>query len=159
MKDIKGYEGLYAITENGEVWSYISNKFMKQFDNGQGYMYVKLFKDGKQHTKRVNILVAEAYLEPHPEDGQKYLVDHIDETDRKNNHYTNLQWLTYSENLQKANMRRPRPRIPVRCVETGEVFANQAEAARAIGKHRYGINSVLKGKQKTCGGYHWEYAV
>lgn len=29
MKDIKGYEGLYAITENGEVWSYISNKFMK----------------------------------------------------------------------------------------------------------------------------------
>lgn len=22
MKDIKGYEGLYAITEDGEVWSY-----------------------------------------------------------------------------------------------------------------------------------------
>lgn len=29
MKDIKNYEGLYAITEDGRVWSYKSNRFLK----------------------------------------------------------------------------------------------------------------------------------
>ena len=29
MKDIKGYEGLYAITSCGKVWSYHSKKFLK----------------------------------------------------------------------------------------------------------------------------------
>ena len=28
MKDIKGYEGLYAVTEDGKVWSYKSKKFL-----------------------------------------------------------------------------------------------------------------------------------
>lgn len=28
MRDIKGYEGLYAVTSCGRVWSYRSNKFL-----------------------------------------------------------------------------------------------------------------------------------
>lgn len=28
MKDIKGYEGLYAITEDGQVWSYRRKKYL-----------------------------------------------------------------------------------------------------------------------------------
>lgn len=28
MRDIVGFEGLYAITSCGKVWSYKSNKFM-----------------------------------------------------------------------------------------------------------------------------------
>lgn len=29
IKDIPGYEGLYAATEDGRIWSYRSNKFLK----------------------------------------------------------------------------------------------------------------------------------
>ena len=42
MKDIKGYEGLYAVTENGQVWSYRSQIFLKPMANKDGY----LSKDG-----------------------------------------------------------------------------------------------------------------
>lgn len=47
----------------------------------------------------------------------------------------------------------------VRCVETGEVFADCADAAAAVGVNRYGINSCLLGYQKTAGGYHWERVI
>jgi DNA-directed RNA polymerase subunit N (RpoN/RPB10) len=46
--------------------------------------------------------------------------------------------------------------VPVRCVETGKVYKSQAQAARELGIHRYGISNVITGKQKTAGGYHWE---
>ena len=47
----------------------------------------------------------------------------------------------------------------MRCVETGEVFKNMREAAKAIDRHHYGINLCLLGKQQTCGGYHWERVI
>ena len=37
MVDIKNYEGLYAITEDGKVWSHRSKKFLKPRNNGHGY--------------------------------------------------------------------------------------------------------------------------
>lgn len=37
MKPIKNYEGLYAITSCGKVWSYKTNKFLAPTDSGQGY--------------------------------------------------------------------------------------------------------------------------
>ena len=44
MKDIKNYEGLYAITMTGRVWSYRRKMFLKAVDNGRGYLSVKLYK-------------------------------------------------------------------------------------------------------------------
>jgi group I intron endonuclease len=47
---------------------------------------------------------------------------------------------------------------PVRCVETGEVFLSIIEAGIAKGiKSPINISTVCRGKQKTCGGFHWEY--
>ena len=46
MKDIKGYEGLYAITSCGKVWSYRSKKFLKPAKHQNGYLKVVLYKDG-----------------------------------------------------------------------------------------------------------------
>ena len=43
----------------------------------------------------------------------------------------------------------------VLCVETGQVFDCIADAEKWLGKS--GICSCLKGRQKTCGGFHWEY--
>lgn len=43
------------------------------------------------------------------------------------------------------------------CVETGIVYQSLQEAANTIGIHRSGISNVLLGKNKTAGGFHWEY--
>lgn len=45
----------------------------------------------------------------------------------------------------------------VRCVETGTIFDSVSEAAAFVGKYISGVIACCKGKQKTCGGYHWEY--
>lgn len=45
----------------------------------------------------------------------------------------------------------------VRCVETGAIFDSVSEAAAFVGKYISGVIACCKGKQKTCGGYHWEY--
>ena len=52
MKDIKGFEGKYKITENGEIWSYnlYAHKEPKQMktylDSKNKYVYIKLSKEG-----------------------------------------------------------------------------------------------------------------
>lgn len=45
----------------------------------------------------------------------------------------------------------------VRCVETGIVYDSITRAGEAINRSSSGISACLKGKMKTCGGYHWEY--
>ena len=42
---------------------------------------------------------------------------------------------------------------PVRCVETGEVYRSQWAAERATGF--CGVHKACRGRQRTCGGYHW----
>ena len=67
--------------------------------------------------------------------------------------------MTRKENLDTDSFRRKqliKIFTKVRCVETGKVYNSQKDAALAVGIHPYGITCVLKGCQKTAGGYHWE---
>ena len=45
----------------------------------------------------------------------------------------------------------------IRCVETGEIFDSIKTAAEHYGLKRPNISAVLAGKNKTSGGFHWEY--
>ena len=94
MVDIKGYEGRYAITEEGKVWSYKRKKWMKTRTSNAGYESINL-TDGKR-TKETFIhrLVAEAYI-PNPDNLP--VVNHKDE-DKTNNNVSNLEWCTYKYN-------------------------------------------------------------
>lgn len=108
MKDIKGYEGMYAVTRDGRVWSYpkgkhsgiwmtlslIGNTNLK--DNL--YQSVGLFVDNKLKRRRVHRLVAQTFL-PNPEN--KPQVNHID-GNKLNNHVDNLEWATPGENIRHA---------------------------------------------------------
>ena len=63
LRDIPGFEGKYAVTEDGQVWSYQSKKFMKIANGNNGYKQVCLTLD-KNRSKNFYIhrLVALAYL-------------------------------------------------------------------------------------------------
>ena len=99
MKDVVGYEGLYAITSCGKVWSYKRKRFLTPYNSGNGYLKVKLFKDNEEKQYRIHRLVAEAYL-PNPENLPQ--VDHID-NDKTHNYVNNLQWITHRDNSRKSN--------------------------------------------------------
>lgn len=158
MRDIKGFEGLYAVTSCARVWSYKSQKFLKPALNGQGYLTVSLSKDGEQKTYKIHKLVAEAYLVN--EDPSKY-TDVAHKDDIKTHCYlNNLEYQTHRDNIKhSARSGFKRNCTPIRCVELNQVFETQAAAAREIGINRQCIVNVLAGKQKTAGGYHFERVI
>lgn len=158
MKDIPDFEGLYAITNDGRVWSYRRKRFLKSSSNNYGYLFVALFKNGRSTTKRINRLVAEAYCEK-PEGWEPtWDVAHLDDC-RTNNHWTNLAWQTRKQNMDTDHFRnnhRSRGACPVLCVETGTVYPSQAAAARDLGVCARSISSCICGHLNTTGGYHFK---
>jgi outer membrane murein-binding lipoprotein Lpp len=98
-KIIKNFEK-YSVSNFGNVKNSITEHILKPADNGQGYLCVSLSRNGKGFNKRVNRLVAEAFLE---NPNNKPYVDHID-NNRANNRLENLRWATFSENQMNSSL-------------------------------------------------------
>lgn len=116
-KEVKGYEGLYEVSNLGRVRS-LGRKFprkngtigarkaqiKKQCETGkrknkQGYLCTRMLdKNNISKAQLVHILVARAFIE-NPEN--KPTVNHKD-GNKHNNNVDNLEWSTYSENNQHA---------------------------------------------------------
>ena len=103
MRDIPGFEGLYAITEDGRVWSYKKLRnpagWRKTITNWSGYERIQLRKNGQYHYSSIHRLVASTYL-PNPSNLPE--VNHKD-GDKQNNRVENLEWCTHSENIRHAD--------------------------------------------------------
>lgn len=97
-KSIEGYEGLYEISNLGNVRSIRRNKVMKPGSHRFGYRYVILCKEGSNKSVLVHRLVANAFISRIP---GKEDVNHID-GDKSNNCVENLEWVSKSENMQHA---------------------------------------------------------
>lgn len=160
MKDIKGFEGFYAITEEGEVWSYRSKKFLSKKLSQKGYYEVLFSVDGKRTYKRVNRLVAEAFI-PNPNGLPE--VNHLNEV-KTDNRVENLEWVSTIDNCNYGtrNQRIKEKLIgksgtKVLCVETNTVYNSVSEAAKAINRTERALLYCLSGTYKTCGKLHWKY--
>ena len=99
-KDIVGYDGLYKISECGEVLNTKRNKLQKSYRHGRGYNRISLTSRGLQRNHYVHRLVGNAFLETPEHIGQTQ-INHID-GNKNNNHYSNLEWVTPSENMKHA---------------------------------------------------------
>ena len=148
MRDVKGYEGLYAVTSCGKVWSYKNKKFLETHISNRGYLRVSLCKDGKMKHYSVHRLVAEAYI---PNKDNLPQVDHID-NDKTHNYVNNLQWITHKDNVRKGN------NIPILQYDLDGNFIREWECAADVGKEVKGnICHCSKGKLKSAYGYMWKY--
>lgn len=108
MKKVQGYEGIYAVNEQGEVFSLDrlvigvdgvtyprkGRKLSPGLNKVTGYYYVSLWKDNKGKSFAVHRLVAQAFI-PNPDN--KPEVNHKD-SNRLNCCVTNLEWVSSSEN-------------------------------------------------------------
>ena len=97
-KDIEGYEGLYKISNYGEVWSVRKQGLLKKGKCATGYYSVSLAKNKKQKTFTIHRLVAIHFID---NPLKKPCVNHMDES-RTNNHYSNLEYASYYENNKHA---------------------------------------------------------
>ena len=95
MDELKGYEKLYKINKNGEIWSNHYNKIMTPTLNKTGYYNIELSK-GKQDIKQTSIhrLLAIQYI---PNPNNLKMVDHIDRN-KTNNCLENLRWASSRTN-------------------------------------------------------------
>ena len=105
-KEVVGYEGLYEVSDEGNVRSLVNNKQntrrvpkvmrLKKVSKTSNYAFmdVTLRKDGKNRTFRVHRLVGEAFV-PNPD--SLPFINHKDE-DPLNNKADNLEWCTQKYN-------------------------------------------------------------
>lgn len=93
FRDIPEHEN-YAISNKGRVWSKKRDKFLTLSVNSSNYKKVVL--DGKNHY--VHRLVAKVFCS-NPDELEE--VNHID-GNKWNNNYTNLEWVSKSDNAKHA---------------------------------------------------------
>lgn len=155
-KSISGYEGLYEISNTGEVKSLISEKLLRPWMHKKGYLEVKLVKDRQHKTFKVHRLVAEAFI---PNTENKEQVNHID-GNKQNNCVENLEWCDDFENrthAHKNGLRKMEEIIEIEMLSIDgdyiDKFQSISEASRKTGINIGNISRCCNGGCKTAGGY------
>jgi len=167
-KDIRGYEGLYKISNKGRVYSLYKHKIMKWKTNNRGYHTVGLVKNGKYKYYLVHRLVAEHFV-PNPNNYPQ--VNHKDEN-KDNNCAENLEWCTnhynalYGTRIERTSNNRGyrlsrekmKKRVIGRSMSNGEIIILDAiKDGEKFGFDPTSIVHCCKGRAKSHKGFIWEY--
>lgn len=165
-KDVVGYEGYYQISNLGNVMR--NKKQLKKIVDKNGYVFVRLYKNGKQKHFSVHRLVAVAFI-PNPQNLPE--VNHID-ANKENNFVNNLEWCTHTENmvhakimkLQKFNPLKgslnPNSKSVMQYDTDGnfiKIWDCMESAAKSLHGNRRNIYKACNHKQKSAYGYIWKY--
>lgn len=162
-KAVLGYEGLYEISNYGNVKALNYKclgivKIIRQSTSCYGYKVVGLSKNGKTKQFFVHRLVAIAFV---PNPNGYPIVNHKDEN-KTNNNEDNLEWCTNKYNLNYGSAREKMVRgkrksvlqYDINC-NLIKVFRSISEAARETGLCRAHISACYRGENRTHGGFFW----
>jgi hypothetical protein len=170
----------YLITEDGQIWSTIKNRWLKPQHNNCGYIMYYLISPLDMKWYSVHRLVALTYIGEPPT--AKHEIDHID-GNKGNNHYSNLRWCTHSENILRSyreqgrisyskGKNRPSPGLetrmkmsdaknkPIEIYKGGELITEYPSIAKACESkvfNRQGIYRVMSGKKEEYKGYTFKF--
>lgn len=151
IKDFPDYEA----SNLGRIRNAKTGRIMRTNVNSSGYETVCLRKNKTQYTKRVHRLIADTFF-----DGNHDCLDinHID-GDKLNNHISNLEVCTRSENIRHAfehGLKTPSRQIKVRVIETGKIYNSIRDCGRDLRCNQSDICKCLKGVHDHVQGYHFE---
>ena len=162
-KDIVGYEGLYKVSNKGNVYSVerkdsrgkkCGGQTLRPSYHSNGYLCLNLNKNGVTKNKKVHRLVLEAFI-PNPNNYPE--VNHRDE-DKSNNNIENLEWCTRKQNvnhgtaIKRASQKRCK-KVKAVNVETGEVLIfNSTSEARRKGYAQGHVSKACRGVYKNSSG-------
>lgn len=154
-KDVKGYEGLYQVSNLGAAYGIKRQRFLNTVYDRNGYSRVKLTKNGIGKLLSIHRLVAQAFVS-NPEN--KAEVNHIDE-DKTNNIVSNLEWCTRKENVNHGTRTERMIKTMSKKIvcSNGKEYNSIKEACQELNCHSSGVVNVLKGKQKSTKGHTFKY--
>ena len=157
-KDIKGYEGMYKVSNLGRVMSIrrkvngprgyktIKQKILKIGKNNFGYSTVTLSKHGKSHRKQVHRLVALAFI---PNVNNLPQINHID-GNKSNNVVENLEWITNRDNVIHAYNMGLKKTIQIDKNLLIDLYVNKKYAAMNIAKiMNVSVGTIINNLEKN----------
>ena len=182
-KDVKGFEGLYQVSDMGRVRSldrtvqskrgwhkFVKGIILKQAKHHYGYLQVSLRRNNQSKSVWVHSLVAQAFI-PNPDNLP--IINHKSEI-KTDNRVENLEWCdvrynnrygTKASRISAAQRNDPKKSIPVHQIDkaSGQIIASYpsiAEASRQTGIYEGSIMAILSHKPHcfTAGGYKWAKA-
>ena len=142
----------YSVSSVGEVRNDYFDRMSTITVSSQGYLVVKLHRDGVGYQKLVHRLVAEAFMEDFR---PKLIIGHLDKNPL-NNRIENLYIKGEAIRSRRISPYRPTGRR-VRIKENGLVFRSPRTCAEYIGGDYRKVLAVLRGVQHTHRGYSFEW--
>jgi hypothetical protein len=143
---------------------------MKLTEDKDGYLRIVLSDKGISKAFYVHRIVAIHFIENNDE--LKTQVNHKD-GNKKNNHYSNLEWSTPKENIRHAyktglsdisrniefgkSKAKSILQIDISTNKVVREWYSITEASIELGVHMTAIQRCCKGKAKTSCGYKWKY--
>ena len=160
-KNIKGYEGLYKISNKGRIKSLkrkyrLNDIILKQHHVKDLYCYVTLSKKNINYQVTIHRMLAETFI---PNPFNKTQINHINGI-KYDNRLDNLEWVTASENTQHAiNNGLFTTCVKVVQLKNGveiKTFNSMRDASRISEIESSSISRCCNGILKSAGGYNWE---
>lgn len=176
-KPVVGYEGLYEVSDMGNIRNIKRNKILSLSNDKNGYKLCTLFSANSRKMFRVHRIVARAYPEICGEWFDNCQIDHKN-TICGDNRANNLKVCTPKENCSNPITMLHRRLNPVKYWEGKKgknhiksktvlqydinlnfirEYGGVREASRETRCDRTSIGLVCQGKRKTCGGFIWKY--
>lgn len=179
-KDIKGYEGLYqvsnfsrikcierivptknqyGISSSRKIKSKILKPYKRNSKRNDNHLVVCLYKNNKSKLFFIHRLIAEAFI---PNPNNYPIINHID-GNPLNNKINNLEWSTIQMNTQHAyniGLAKPTKTRKINQYTLNDDFIKSwdtiKEAEQSLNLHH--IGDCCRKLRNRAGNYHWRYA-
>jgi hypothetical protein len=172
-RDIVGYEGRYQVSNYGRVRSldFIeqykklgkvnyrkkNGTIIKQELTNSGYYVVNLHKNGKLKRNLTHRLVAQMFV---PNPLKKLQINHKN-GNKLDNHSSNLEWATGSENIRHAQktglLKNQKPIVQLKNGIVVAFYESIEDMHRKTGFTKKNVRNALNGKRGNSHGYQWVY--
>lgn len=175
-KQIEKWEQYYLISNYGNIKrlkrkncnnQHKNDFIMSPFKDKDGYLKITLKVTTnigwlKQEKYFIHRLVGK-YFVSNPNNYK--IINHID-SNRQNNYYTNIEWVTQKQNIQHSIKQNKHSSIKnsKKCIQINVItnkviaeFKSMAEAERNTKISATSISAVCRNKRKTAGGCKWKY--